>query len=335
MRNFRLGALAVCAALAGAVALGACSRELVAESGANSQSAANLDIDRIASVLSATNDAMTKADSELDTAPLSGRVSQGALEARGAQYALAKASGNAITPLDFTTSSRIAITNSESWPRAIFHITESDSSSSALPVLEVFVQDSARSEYQLTSWARLLGGTQFVLPPVGTGSAYVTGDQSGFVSSPEMALTQYITMINSGTQDTSVFTADEFTKKYIDDISSLNSSVSAAGTVTAQASATDYPVSGLVLQDGSALVSANFTYALTYQRTVAGSTMTLGGQTASLSADGATVQGTATVKYIGTVVMRIPSGTAGGQIQVVGGERLIQSVTLDSSSKPD
>ena len=163
----------------------------------------------------------------------------------------------------------------------------------------------------------------------------MTGDQSGFVSSPEMALTQYITMINSGTQDTSVFTADEFTKKYIDDISSLNSSVSAAGTVTAQASATDYPVSGLVLQDGSALVSANFTYTLTYQRTVAGSTMTLGGQTASLSADGATVEGTATVKYIGTVVMRIPSGTAGGQIQVVGGERLIQSVTLDSSSKPD
>ena len=105
--------------------------------------------------------------------------------------------------------------------------------------------------------------------------------------------------------------------------------------VTAQASATDYPVSGLVLQDGSALVSANFTYTLTYQRTVAGSTMTLGGQTASLSADGATVEGTATVKYIGTVVMRIPSGTAGGQIQVVGGERLIQSVTLDSSSKPD
>ena len=105
--------------------------------------------------------------------------------------------------------------------------------------------------------------------------------------------------------------------------------------MTAQASATDYPVSGLVLQDGSALVSANFTYTLTYQRTVAGSTMTLGGQTASLSADGATVEGTATVKYIGTVVMRIPSGTAGGQIQVVGGERLIQSVTLDSSSKPD
>ena len=54
MRNFRLGALAVCAALAGAAALGACSRELVAESGANSQSAANLDIDRIASVLSRT-----------------------------------------------------------------------------------------------------------------------------------------------------------------------------------------------------------------------------------------------------------------------------------------
>ena len=142
------------------------------------------------------------------------------------------------------------------------------------------MQESARSDYQLTNYARLLGGTQLTLPPVGTGSAYVTGTSEGFTVSPEAALAQYITMLNSGTQDTSQFVADEFTKSYFSIIEDLNSSVSAAGSVTPAATASDYPISGLVLQDGSALVAANFKYTLTYQRTVAGATMSLGGNTA-------------------------------------------------------
>mgnify|MGYP000328699973 FL=1 len=169
---------------------------------------------------------------------------------------------------------------------------------------------------------------------MGTGSAYVTGDSEGFVVSPQAALSQYITMLNSGSQDTSQFPADDFTKTYLTGISDLNSSVSAAGSVTAAATATDYPISGLVLQDGSALVAANFKYTLTYQRTVAGATMNLGGKTATMSSGGTTVEGTATADYLATVLMRIPSKTAGGTPQVVGGEYTIVSVALDPSSSP-
>lgn len=258
-------------------------------------------------------------------------MTNGALETRTAQYALATATGQAPSTLDFEPKS-LAITNSDSWPRAIFNI--SDGSSTALPVLQVYVQDSARSDYKLTNYARLLGGTQLTLPPVGTGSAYVTGDSEGFTVSPNAALTQYITMLNSGTQDTSQFVADEFTKQTLQQVTDLNSSVSAAGSVTMAATATDYPISGLVLQDGSALVAANLKYTLTYQRTVAGSTMNLGGTTASLSKDGTTVEGTATVDYIETVIMRIPSQKAGGNVQIVGGDRSIVKVALDSSSSP-
>ena len=317
--------------MASTLGLSACSNEIVAQSGDEVQSAANLDLERISSVLDATGQAMTKADASLNAADLSGRVAQGALDYRTAQYALASASGQAPQALDFTPAS-LAITNSDSWPRAIFNI--SASSTTALPVLQVFVQDSARSDYQLTNYARLLGGTQLTLPPVGTGSAYVTGDSEGFVVSPDAALAQYITMLNSGTQDTSQFPADDFTKTYLSAVSDLNSSVSAAGSVTAAATATDYPISGLVLQDGSALVAANFRYTLTYQRTVAGATMSLGGNTAALSQSGATVEGSAVANYLGTVIMRIPSKSAGGTIQIVGGERSIASVTLDPSSNP-
>ena len=317
--------------LASTLGISACSGEIVAQSGADAQSAANLDLERISSVLGEAGTAMTKADGSLNASDLSGRVSQGALATRTAQYALASATGQTPQTLDFTPTS-LAITNSESWPRAIFNI--SGSSSTALPVLQVYVQDSARSDYQLTNYARLLGGTQLTLPPVGTGSAYVTGTSDGFTVSPDTALAQYITMLNSGSQDTTQFVADEFTKLYLSNVADINSSVSAAGTVTAAATASDYPISGLVLQDGSALVAANFKYTLTYQRTVAGATMSLAGNTAALSSSGTSVEGSATVDYLATVLMRIPSQSAGGTIQVVGGERTIVSVSLDSSSRP-
>ena len=44
--------------------------------------------------------------------------------------------------------------------------------------------------------------------------------------------------------------------------------------------------------------------------------------------------GTATVDYIATVIMRIPSQKAGGNVQIVGGDRSIVKVALDSSSSP-
>ena len=331
MKRRTLAAAAAALLMTSALGMSACSNEIVAQSGEEAQSAANLDLERISSVLDATGKAMTTADASLDASDLSGRVSQGALAYRTAQYAYAKASGQTPQALDFTPAS-LAITNSDSWPRAIFNISES--SSTALPVVQVYVQDSARSDYQLTNYARLLGGTQLTLPPVGTGSAYVTGTSEGFTVSPEAALAQYITMLNSGTQDTTQFVADDFTKTYLSNVTDLNSSVSAAGSVTAAATATDYPISGLVLQDGSALVAANFKFTLTYQRTVAGATMNLGGKTATMSADGTTVEGTATAEYLATVLMRIPSKTAGGIPQIVGGEYAIVSVTLDPSSSP-
>ena len=114
----------------------------------------------------------------------------------------------------------------------------------------------------------------------------------------------------------------------------LNSSVSAAGSVTMAATATDYPISGLVLQDGSALVAANFKYTFTYQRTVAGSTMNLAANTAALSPDGTKVEGTATADYLATIIMRIPSQKAGGNVQIVGGDRSITKVALDPSTSP-
>lgn len=330
MKRRTLAAATAALLMTSALGVSACSSEIVAQSG-SAQSAANLDLERISSVLESVGTAMATADASLNAADLGDQVTQGALETRTAQYALTTATGQTLPALDFAPTS-LAITNSDSWPRAIFNI--SDTSSTALPVLEVYVQDSARSDYKLTNFARLLGGTQLTLPPVGTGSAYVTGDSQGFTVTPDTALAQYITMLNSGTHDTTQFVSDDFTKQTLQQVTDLNSSVSAAGSVTMAATATDYPISGLVLQDGSALVAANFKYTFTYQRTVAGSTMNLAANTAALSPDGTKVEGTATADYLATIIMRIPSQKAGGNVQIVGGDRSITKVALDPSTSP-
>nr|WP_026459458.1 hypothetical protein [Schaalia vaccimaxillae] len=296
-------------------------------------SEANLDNERISAVLSETEQVLVEADEQKDASILAGRVDEAALRVRTAQYAYSNASGDSVEPLDLTPQT-VAITNSSSWPRAIFNISESGSSQ--LPVVQILVQDDARSEYRLTNWARLLGSTQLTLAPAESGSSYVGGNASGFVMTPDEAVVRYIEMLNSGSPDSQTFTSDEFTTNYFETTSKLNKSVEAAGKVSAAAQETEYPVSGILTKDGSALVAANLTYTLTYERTVAGSTMRLGGQTAVLnSGDDDTVAGKATATYVATILMRIPSAQAGGQIQIVGADRFIESVSLDGSSNPD
>ena len=141
MKRRTLAAATAALLMTSALGMSACSSELVAQSGSSSaQSAANLDHERISSVLETVGGVMATADASLNAADLGDQVTKGALEMRTAQYALANANGQALPPLDFEPTS-MAITNSDSWPRAIFNI--SDTSSTALPVLEVYVQDSA------------------------------------------------------------------------------------------------------------------------------------------------------------------------------------------------
>lgn len=322
-------------ALVPALALSACSaEELVAsESAQSSEASPNLDADRVADVLDEVGAAVAAADEAQDANAAEGRIIGGAARVRAAQYAYAKASGDTIPVIDLSAQN-VAVTNASAWPRAILNIRQA--SASELPVVEILLQDDARSDYALASWCRMLGGTSVTIPSIETGSAFVTDDSTGFVSTPADALSAYLDQLNAGKDSSEAFATDEFTAQYLDTVETLNASLEAAGSVTAKAERADYPMAGVVLQDGSALVAGTFTYTLTYSRTVAGSTMRLGGQTATLnSGDEDTVAGTATVTYVATVLLNIPSASQGGVSRVVGAERVIESVTMDDSTNPD
>lgn len=292
----------------------------------------NLDEERISSALAKVQETLNSADEALNGDVFDGRISGGAARMREAQYAYSVASGEAVPQLDLTPQT-IAVTNSSQWPRAIVNIRQADTSQ--LPVIEMLVQNDARSEYSLVAWARMLGGTSLTTPAVTKGSAYVTNDTEGFVMTPGDAAQAYVDMLNASLSSNENFASDEFTSKYLDTASALNSSLAAAGNVTASASLTDNPVSGVVLEDGSALVATTFSYTLTYSRTVAGSTMRLGGQTATMNAgDDDSVKGTAVATYVATVMMNIPSSEQGGVARIIGAERVLESVTMDESTNP-
>lgn len=327
-------------ALTSVLAVTGCSQgELTAPSGAEQSGTAqsgtpNLDSARIDSVLSDVQETLTAGDAEMSTDDLKARVADPALRLRAAQYALARAKGATATPLDLTAQT-VTVTNAASWPRAIVDIAQADEGD--LPIVYVLRQDGPRSGYKLVNWTRLLGGTSLTTISADQGSPYVGADATGFVMTPAQAVSAYVDMLNGQTAGDDHFTTDEFAQTYLDEAASINQSVQAAGSVTAEAEAPDDDsgISGVVLKDGSALVAASFTYTHTYARTVKDSTMKLGGAAAQLNEGDDSVIGTVTTHYLVTVLIQIPDQDTGGKASVVGAERAIESVSRDDTKKPE
>lgn len=332
--------LAAVAVLALTLPLAGCAQgDIVVESGGQSgaqsgggATSPNLDSERVDAVLGAISSAVSAGDEKKDAELLRPRVSDPALRMRKAQYALATADGSAVPALDFTAQS-LTITNAATWPRAVVDVSQAGDG--GLPNVFLITQEGARDPYRLQSWVRLLGGTSLTTLSIEQGAPYLDGDATGYQVTPADAVSGYVDMLNAGTAGDDTFTADEFASIYLADAKSLNDSVQAAGKVTAEAHTGDFPVSGVVLADGSALVSGAFTYSHVYARTVARSTMKLGGRAAALNEGDDAVIGTITVNYLVTALFRIPAEGADGKVSLVGVERAIESTSRDDSAKPE
>ncbi|WP_175956021.1 hypothetical protein [Schaalia sp. Marseille-Q2122] len=335
MTNARpLSALLALALLASG-SLAACSGDVVVDSPTQSESQSgtpNLDAERIDAMLREAQETIDEADKAGKAELLTERVSDPALKMRAAQYTLASKTGAAVPHLDLTPQ-LLTVTNSAEWPRVVVDISKAESG--ALPAAYVFVQEDARSGYKLQNWTRLLGGTKISTLSVQEGSPYLAPDAAGFVVTPKDAIAKYAEVLNSGTAGSDLFTADEFTQNsYLKTVKDLNEAVSSAGTVTAKAQTGDFPVTGVLLQDGSALVSGTVTYSHTYDRTIARSKMQLGGSPAALAGD-ANVVGKVTVNYLLNVLIRVPVEGSNDKASVIGVERAIESVTRDDAAKPE
>lgn len=306
------------------------------QSGDGSQSGADagpvLDEARIRRVVDGVQKVIDEADDTGDASILPQRLVDGALQMRTAQMGRAERTGTEFPPLEIEINVASA-TMPDRWPRLL--LVGGTASTDAPADVYLFTQADAQSDYMLADWVPVLGGNSVRGVAVKSGSEALTPDSTGFRLTPRAALDTYVQFLNEpDNADVQIFDDKTFVDGYRKSLEDLNASVQAAGNVTAKAQVVDFPVMGVSLTTGEALVAGSFTYTHTYQRTVNGSTMSVGGTVASYLDDPA-VKGTVTATYLVNMFFTVPAEGSDDPIRIVGAERSITKVDKDDQALPE
>lgn len=277
-------------------------------------------VDRIVAGL---QEVLAASDESQSAEGLPERLVDPALAMREGQLIRAAKTGTELAPL-IINNSVYSATAGTNFPRVLVVASEAEGSTPA----EVFflTQKDAKSDYMLENWTRLTGGTPVKGLAVRDGSTVLGPNASGLRLSPADTLTAYVNYLNSpDNAEYQVFTDNVFEPRFRQEIAALTEAIQVAGTVTAEVAVADYPVVGVALETGNALVSTAFTYTDTYAKTVEGATLELAGTPADYL-DDPTVVNTVTVTYLVTMFFLIPPEGSQENIAVVGADRVIKSV---------
>ncbi len=273
---------------------------------------------------------LTLSEEENDASILKERMVDPALSMRKGQFVRAKKTGTDLAPL-LLDMSVFSATAGSSFPRVLVVASEVSGDDPA----EVFMltQKDARSDYKLENWSRLIGGTAVRGLSVREGSTVLEADATGLLRSPESTLETYVNYLNSPDNDEyKIFDDNVFSGRFRQELKALNEAIAVAGNVEANARVGKTAPIGVALDDGSALVSASFTYTNKYNKTVEGSTLELAGTPADYLED-PNIKNSATATYQVNIFFVIPPEGGADKISVVGAERVITSVTRDDGGE--
>ncbi|MCM3534196.1 hypothetical protein SAMN05518682_3286 [Cellulosimicrobium aquatile] len=281
-------------------------------------------------VLDAVAAALAAASETNDAAQLEGRVTGPALAIRTSQLAVAAARGNAdlVTELP-TEAQQVVIPTTQTWPRTSFAVSVQPENLQT-PRLSVLEQDTARGDYQLWAWVRLLPGVtmpSFADPSIG--SEDVAPDDSSLLVTPTDAVAQYADVLNLGTGSgfAGSFEEDSFRTllaKRAQDWTTALQPAAGAYSLTFTPNP-DEPVRAVRTADGGALVVG----AMTSQESM---TAEEGAQvppdTESIKAlyGGAAPTNVLKVGYVDVVALYVPPAGSEEKIRVVGNEHVATSV---------
>ena len=265
---------------------------------------------------------------ENDPSVLEQRVVDPALTLRKGQFIRAEKTDTAVTPLTITQEV-FSATVGDSWPRVL--LVASNASGDQPAEVYFITQQSARDQYKLENWTRLVGGTSVRGVGIRDGSKVLEADAEGLLMTPEETLATYVNHLNSpDNEEYALFEDNVFGPRYTEELTKVNEAVQVAGSVTASAAVGDYPVVGVSQDTGQSLVSAAFTYSMKYSRTVPGSTLEMVGTPAAYLED-KNVIGSVTVNYLVSMFFVIPPEGSDEKVSVVGSERVITSVDRDDT----
>lgn len=295
-----------------------------------------IEVAHLEQILQQVGETLAAADAASNGDQLAGRVSGPAEAMRRAEYQLAAASGgeNAVTPL--VTDAQVEIVAAtDGWPRVV-HVVTVIPEGTNLPLLLTLVQPEARANYTLWSWVRLLPGVQMPLTVnAAAGSPVLPPDSDALRVTPAQAVEYYADLLDQGADSEFVdlFAADAFRETQEAELSNLNDAVSAVASAEQSWSVNDAGTYSLGTDSGGAIVVGVLDKTLSVQRTVAGSSLTVG---APFSFNGSSaVKGTLSAAYLVTVAFYVPPAGSEEQIQVLGAEAVLTGVTRDDSTSPD
>lgn len=196
--------------------------------------------------------AVADAAKKVDTTAL--RLGGDAAVVRAAEYRVAAAGGAAP---DVLPPGVLAVygSNATDWPRVMVAITAAPDAT-LTPLVLMFVQDDARSGYQLREWAHMLPGA--IVPAMANQSAGFTQlplDASGFSMTPQAAIDAYVSGLTTGEPKVPAFASDAYRERMFAARAALTAAAAARGGTYVD-KIVARPDEAFVLQtaEGSALV---------------------------------------------------------------------------------
>lgn len=293
-----------------------------------------LDEGRLDRVLEAVQTSLDAADEALDAEQLPPRITERAEETRAAEYRLAKATKDDDDPYELqplgTEDVAAVVSATKEWPRTVMVATNPPEGSNA-PRLLVLRQEDPRADYSVVGWVRLLPGVS--TPQINAaeiGVDPVAPDDADLLIAPDEVAAAYAETIEKGddAKQADLFAENIYQKSLREELNSQQESLEVAGKVTRKVDAQE-GVDALATADGGAIVFAGMTSTMTYERTVARSTMKVGSQYAALNDGEAEVNDSVTGSYLHMVAFYVPPADAGddAQVSVLGAERVLTKVT--------
>lgn len=340
MTSTRRTFISAASATALAAVLAACSQDLPTVTPPSvAPSHPVLDATRLGTALERISTGLDAADAANDATLLTGYLSGPAARVRTEEYALATLSQDDSHVHQFSTDVQAGVVGlTSAFPRTAVVITKpADGEPTYYLTLS---QDAAREDYQLWSWTRLGDVEVPATPSSSVGAAEVTAEgnaaagepASALAAEPREVLESYLDVLNNPDGENASAFADDALRQRLASERAVD--LSGMGTVTVTAAAHKDGLRGLRTADGGAIFTAALTLTTEFRKTVAGSTLNLGGNVGRMLGDNTQITGVVLAHYDAMVSFAVPSATKGGRSTVLGTDVVLASVERDDSQAP-
>ncbi|MFI6426590.1 hypothetical protein [Promicromonospora sp. NPDC050880] len=329
----RTRSAAVVAALAVAGLLTGCAEELPTPKPEAPVAAAVVTQAQEREILDKVAGVVEKVTKSSQAEDLAGRLSGPALDIRETQLKVAAARKDQEPLTDLSMQmQQVILPSDQEWPRNSFAITVQPKDLTT-PVLMTFEQASARDQYKLWGWVRLLPGvTMPRFAEADLGSAAVAADDESLKTTPTDAIKQYASVltVDKDSKYAGNFADDDLRQFFRDygklQVDAINKE-ECKGAFEVAYEPTKDPVKSVRTADGGALVMAAMISKETITAKEEGCEIGPPTKTTQALWGDADVTNVVEVNYQDMVAMYVPPKGSDDQISLVGYEHVPMSVS--------